>query len=57
MRQGAIRRGIHAASLCDFYEYAASVATIARQAVDLRTIAQPAVPRYHVRDHHVFALR
>ena len=44
MRQRAILRGLHSASLRDFYENAASVATIARQAVYLRSVAQVRCP-------------
>jgi len=43
--------------LRDFYENAASVTTIARQADYLRSIAQPAVPCNGVRDHDIVALR
>ena len=57
MRKRPVLRGLHSASLCDFYEYAASVTTIARQAFYLGAVALPAVPCYDVRDHHVVALR
>jgi hypothetical protein len=55
MRQRPVFLGLHAASLCDFYEYAASVTTIARQAFYLGAVAQPAVPCNDVRDHDVVA--
>ena len=49
--------GLHPASLRDFYEYAATVTTIAGEAFDLRPVAQAVVPCNDVRDHDVFALR
>jgi hypothetical protein len=57
VRQRPVLLGLHAASLCDFYEYAASVTTIARQAFYLGAVAQPAVPCSDVRDDDVVALR
>jgi hypothetical protein len=49
--------GLHAPRLRDFYENAATVTTIAGEALDLRPIAQSVVPCDHVRDHDVLALR
>jgi hypothetical protein len=43
--------------LRDFYENAAPITTIARQADYLRSVAQAAVPCNGVRDHDVVALR
>ena len=49
--------GLHAPSLRDFYENAATVTTIAGEAFDLRPVAQAAVPCDCVRDDDVLALR
>ena len=52
-----VKGGIHSTSLRDFYENAAPVTTIARQADYLRSVAQAAVPCNGVRDHDIVALR
>jgi len=55
--KGPVLLGLHAPGFRDFYEYAATVATIAGEAFDLRTVAQPGVPCNDVRDHDVVTLR
>jgi hypothetical protein len=57
VRESPVPGGVHSTSLRDFYENAATVTTIARQALYLRPVAQPAVPCNGVRDHDVVALR
>ncbi len=57
MGERLVLLGLHPASLRDFYEYAATVTTIAGEAFDLRPVAQAVVPCNDVRDHDVFALR
>jgi hypothetical protein len=57
VREGLVLLRLHSPGLRDFYENAASVATIARQAFDLRAVAQAGIPCDHVRDHDVVALR
>jgi hypothetical protein len=56
VRELLVLLGSHAPRLRDLYENAASVATIAGQALDLYPIAKVGVPGNDERDHNIVTL-